>query len=76
MVERRPDPADRRARQVMVTAAGQDVLTAATERIRAVEDLVLAGLGSDDADLFRRLLAIAVVDAPRTDHSACDVPPC
>jgi DNA-binding MarR family transcriptional regulator len=76
MVERRPDPADRRARQVMVTAAGQDVLAAATERIRAVEDLVLAGLGSDDADLFRRLLAIAVVDAPRTDHSACDVPPC
>lgn len=76
MVERRPDPADRRARQVVRTRKGETVMNAATERVRAVEDVVLGGLSVADAEVFRRLLANAAVDAPPVDHSACDVPTC
>lgn len=75
LVERRPDPADRRARQVLRTTKGEAALADAGRRIRAVEDLVLAGLPAADAQTFRRLLAAAAVDAPPTDHSMCDVAP-
>jgi DNA-binding MarR family transcriptional regulator len=76
MVQRRPDPADRRARQVSLTPAGEQVLAAATERIREVEVLVLGALTPEDAEIFRRLAVSAAADAPPTDQSACDVPPC
>jgi DNA-binding MarR family transcriptional regulator len=75
LVERRPDPADRRARQVLRTAQGEAALAEAGRRIRAVEDVVLAGLPPADAQTFRRLLATAAADGPQTDHSMCDVPP-
>jgi len=76
MVERRPDPADRRARQVVLTASGEKVLAAAAESIRAVELAVLGALSDDDAVVLKRLLVSAAADAPPTDHSACGVPPC
>jgi DNA-binding MarR family transcriptional regulator len=76
MVERRPDPADRRARQVVRTPVGEAELATASERIRAVEAAVLAGLSDDDAAVFRRLLAGAAADAPPIDHSACEPPAC
>jgi len=71
LVERRPDPADRRARRVLLTPSGDTALSAATERIRAVESRVLGALSDDDATLFRRLLVSAAADAPPVDHSAC-----
>jgi DNA-binding MarR family transcriptional regulator len=73
--ERRPDPADRRARQIVLTDAGREVLAAATERIRAVEASVLGGLSDDDAQLLRRLLVSAAADAPPVDHTACSAEP-
>lgn len=75
LVERRPDPADRRARQVVRTAAGDAALADARRSISAVEDLVLGSLPEGDAQTFRRLLAAATVDAPPADHSMCDGPP-
>jgi DNA-binding MarR family transcriptional regulator len=75
LVERRPDPADRRARQVLRTSAGDSALAEAGRRIRAVEDEVLAGLPAADAQTFRRLLAAAAADAPPVDHSMCGSPP-
>jgi DNA-binding MarR family transcriptional regulator len=72
LVERRPDPADRRARQVLRTATGEATLDEVRRRIRAVEDVVLGGLSADDAALFRRLLADASVGVPPTDHTMCD----
>jgi DNA-binding MarR family transcriptional regulator len=75
LVERRPDPADRRARQVLRTPEGEAALAEAGRRIGAVEHAVLAGLPAEDAQTFRRLLAAAAADAPPTDHSMCDVPP-
>lgn len=76
MVERRPDPADRRARQVVLTSEGEKVLATATERIREVEAVVLGALSATDAEQFRRLAVTAAADAPPTDHSACNVPSC
>lgn len=76
MVERRPDPADRRARQVSLTAVGEEVLATATERIREVEAIVLGALSPADAAIFRQLAVSAAADATPTDHAACDVPPC
>jgi DNA-binding MarR family transcriptional regulator len=75
LVERRPDPADRRARQVVRTAAGDAALADARRSISAVEDVVLGGLPAADAQTFRRLLAAATVDAPVDDHTMCDGPP-
>lgn len=71
LVQRRPDPADRRARQVLRTPSGDRALDDVRRRIDEVEDVVLGALSSDDANLFRRLLADAAVGAPATDASMC-----
>lgn len=76
MVERRPDPADRRGRQVVLTGTGETALAAATARMRAVEATVLGALSEDDAVMLRRLLSSAAADAPPVDHSACSAPRC
>lgn len=73
LVSRRPDPADRRARQVVLSAKGEKVLGRASARIREVERGVLGGLSDDEADLFRSLLARVTSDAG-ADHSACSGP--
>jgi DNA-binding MarR family transcriptional regulator len=57
LIERRPDPADRRARRIVATGAGRDLLGDLDERLHAAEDGVLRGLGSDDdRQAFRALL--------------------
>lgn len=74
LVERRPDPADRRARQVVLRSEGEKVLRETTDRIQEVEGSVLAGLSGDEADVFRSLLARVAADAP-ADHSICSAEP-
>jgi len=74
LVERRPDPVDRRARQVGLTALGRSTLEAATARLGEVERYVLAGLDAGETVTFRRLLERLTVDAPPLDQSACDGP--
>ena len=76
LVERRPDPADRRARQVLLTKQGRKAFDAASRRIEAVERAVLGGLSEEDAATFRSLL-MKVVTAGPVDASAapCDGPP-
>jgi len=73
LVTRRPDPADRRSRQVVLSAKGEQVLSSTSARIRDVERGVLGGLSDDEADLFRSLLARVTSDVP-ADHSACSGP--
>lgn len=73
MVTRRPDPADRRARQVVLTTKGDRTLDSASARIREVERDVLRGLSDDEAEVFRSLLARVTADVP-ADHSACAGP--
>jgi DNA-binding MarR family transcriptional regulator len=73
LVERRPDPADRRARQVLLTAKGKKSFREATDRIEQVERAVLAGLSDEDAGLFRELLNRVVAAGPVEDTiTACD----
>jgi len=57
LVERRPDPADRRARRIVATARGRALLDGLGERLREAEDQVLAGLDdAADRQAFRALL--------------------
>ena len=67
LVERRLDPADRRARQVLVTAAGHTALAAAAARLAGIEGKLLAPLGPDEARQFRELLG-RVAAATKSDR--------
>lgn len=67
LVERRLDPADRRARQVLVTAKGQAALAEAAQRLAGIESRLLAPLAEDEARQFRDLLG-RVATAARADE--------
>ncbi|HEX4253094.1 MAG TPA: MarR family transcriptional regulator [Pseudonocardia sp.] len=55
-VERRPDPNDRRSRQITLTKAGEKQLCSLERALRAAEEDVLAPLDATDRPVFRRLL--------------------
>ena len=73
LVERRPDPADRRARQVVMTPKGNTTLAAAAAKISEAERVVLGGLSDADAELFRALLG-KISTSAGTSHTvgACE----
>ena len=71
LVERRPDPADRRSRQVVLTEAGRRTHDAAQATLGQVERHVLAALGDEDAQQFRTLLLRATSGLPPAGESAC-----
>ncbi|UGT54591.1 MarR family winged helix-turn-helix transcriptional regulator [Nocardia asteroides] len=56
-VERRPDPADRRARLVVATAAGAEALAVAGAHIRRIEEALSGELGGPTVDEMRAALA-------------------
>lgn len=56
LIERRPDPADRRARLIQITAAGRRVRDAAAERLAKVEHEVFARLPAADRKRVRDAL--------------------
>jgi DNA-binding MarR family transcriptional regulator len=56
LITRKPDPADRRARTVSLTAAGKRRHAAAQAAVRAMEDEFLSGLSATDRDRLRRTL--------------------
>jgi DNA-binding MarR family transcriptional regulator len=55
LVERRPDPADRRARRVVATERGHARLAELQEGLRHAEEHVLAALDEPERDTFRGL---------------------
>lgn len=63
LLERRPDPADRRTRRVLATDAGRDLLCRLDAELEAVEDTLLGALDADDRAAFRRLLHRVAVSA-------------
>ena len=68
LIQRRPDPADRRARRIVATRHGRGTLAELDERLRAAEDQLLSGLdGAEDRQLFRGLLRRLAVHASRSD---------
>src|SRR5437016_13787907 len=61
LIERRPDPADRRARRVVATHFGTELLASLNDRLRAAEAHLLAPLDLETRTTFRaqvRLLDI------------------
>jgi DNA-binding MarR family transcriptional regulator len=56
LVERRPDPKDRRARIVAPTKAGRELLARAEGVVLGAEDEVLAELGAEERRALRGLL--------------------
>ncbi|MGO4385166.1 MarR family winged helix-turn-helix transcriptional regulator [Specibacter sp. RAF43] len=66
VVERVPDPADRRARKVIATAAGRRMLTRYEDRVAAAEADLLAGLEEDDARALGRLIGRLAREVHRT----------
>lgn len=70
LVERRPDPNDRRARLVSATDAGKELLCDVQRALDAAEEQVLGSLGETDRGAFRSLLQKLAVDADRVDHVA------
>lgn len=75
LVERQLNPADRRQRKVVATAAGTSAYKDLERRVRDAEDALLANLSPDERDAFRALLRRVACDAkdvaPVTDP--CDV---
>ncbi|MFI6425399.1 MarR family winged helix-turn-helix transcriptional regulator [Promicromonospora sp. NPDC050880] len=61
LVERQRDPADRRARRIVATERGQEVLAAMDARVAAAEDELLAGLEPGQRTLLRELLERAAL---------------
>jgi DNA-binding MarR family transcriptional regulator len=75
LIERRPDPADRRARRIVATQQGNELLASLNDRLRAAEARLLAPLDPETHDAFRaqvRLLATQF-DALDSPDSPCDL---
>ena len=75
LIERRPDPTDRRARRVVATQLGIELLATLNDRLRAAEADVLAPLDAEARETFRaqvRLLAIRA-DPLAPPNSPCDL---
>jgi DNA-binding MarR family transcriptional regulator len=53
LIERRPDPTDRRARRVVATQLGTELLVTLNDRLRAAEADVLAPLDRAGRETFR-----------------------
>ena len=62
LIERLPDPEDRRARIVTLTDAGRELVTAVRADIRAMESEFLGGLSERERHSLRRVLG-ALLDA-------------
>ena len=75
MVERQPNPQDRRQKRVVATAKGKRTLADLDRRVAEAEHRVLAALDADERDTFRTLLRRLADDlhAGVSDISACEV---
>lgn len=75
VIERQPDPVDRRARRVVATQLGTELLATLNDRLRAAEAHLLAPLDPEMRETFRaqvRLLATRAgaldpLDSPRRE---------
>ena len=72
LITRRRDPADRRRHIVELSAAGTEELTAATARLREVEDDLLKALTAEE----RASLRVLLMRAAGVTGATCRVSPC
>jgi DNA-binding MarR family transcriptional regulator len=67
LIERRLDPADRRARRVVATQRGTELLASLNDRLRAAEAHLLAPLDPDASKTFRAQIRLLAVRADALD---------
>ncbi len=67
LLTREPDPTDRRARRLVVTGAGRDLVARLEQELSAVEGDVLAALDEQERASFRGLLARVAIHADLRD---------
>jgi DNA-binding MarR family transcriptional regulator len=72
LVTRTPDPNDRRSRRVTLTDTGSDRLAELTGRMNQVEDRLLAGLPSDDAESLRAIVVRAAHSLDDEAEQVCE----
>ncbi len=65
LIARRPDPRDRRARQVLLTESGRERLAQVRESLAAAENRLLVDLSAGEADQLRTLLSRVAQTAHR-----------
>ncbi|WP_168628048.1 MarR family winged helix-turn-helix transcriptional regulator [Cryobacterium sp. BB307] len=70
VVERTPDPADRRSRKIVATSHGRKLLERYEGRVEAAEAELLAGLNEDDAETLARLLSGLAMDVHRAQPNS------
>jgi DNA-binding MarR family transcriptional regulator len=75
LVQRQPDPADRRARLIVPTKQSIETLCDLERRLSATEDEILGSLDDAERSSFRFLLQRVAMKANAVDplHSACDL---
>lgn len=73
LVERRPDPADRRARRVGLTEPGHARLCDLEHRLRAAEELLLDPLAPAERDVLRSLLHRLATRSGTATENLCQV---
>jgi MarR family transcriptional regulator for hemolysin len=66
VVERIPDPADRRARKIIATPAGRQMLAAFESRVAAAEADLLEGMEEDEARTLAALISRLAKNVHRT----------
>jgi DNA-binding MarR family transcriptional regulator len=74
LIERKPDPADRRARRIVVTPGGVKRLKKLQTELEGAEAHALRGLTTKEQETFRGLLGRACSGEPeQTQHGACTI---
>ena len=75
LIERQPDPSDRRVRRIIATGKGTDLLTRLEQRLAEAEGWLLAPLADADRAQFRSQVRLLAVEANAADpvSSACQI---
>lgn len=73
LVERLPNPSDRRQRQIVATDRGRDAVAALCDQVTEAEQAALGTLDDRERVLFRRLLDKAAGVRPMHTAEACAI---
>jgi DNA-binding MarR family transcriptional regulator len=75
LIERRPDPADRRARRIVATRKGTKLLAALDDRLQTAEARLLSPLDPTARESFRAQVRVLATQADALDplESPCDL---
>ncbi|MDQ2661644.1 MAG: MarR family winged helix-turn-helix transcriptional regulator, partial [Actinomycetota bacterium] len=73
LVERRPNPTDRRQRQVVATDRGRELIENACRRVVDAQEHLLGTLDNDERTALRRLLNKAAAGTGEDVDDACEV---